>query len=88
MGNHTAEAGVVAGILLLIADLTVPEMKPQIIASGLFLVGVLFIGASFDVWLKQRPTVADASRTGNIMGNVQNNQGIVTQGQTGDNAAK
>ena len=35
-----------------------PAMKPSIFASGLFLIGVLFIGGSLDVWLRPSPARA------------------------------
>jgi hypothetical protein len=56
--KHTAEAGIVAGGLLILADAMGPSMKPNILAAGLFLIGVLFIGGSLDVWL--RPSTAKA----------------------------
>jgi hypothetical protein len=53
MSNHLSEAGIAAGILLIIAELMVPEMKIHILAGGMFLAGMLLVGGSFDIWLKQ-----------------------------------
>jgi len=91
MGNHTAEAGIAAGLFLLIADLMTPEMKPNIFASGLFLIGLLCIGGSLDVWYRQKHNVAgmrESPQDTNTVGNIPNNHGIITQGQTGDNDVK
>jgi hypothetical protein len=89
MPKHTAEAGIVAGLLLILADVMVPEMKPSILAAGLFLIGTLFIGGAFDVWL--RPSAASAqsppTSTGKPQvgapGMTQSAQNITSYGQQG-----
>lgn len=63
MPKHTADAGIVAGLLLILADVLEPTMRPNIIAAGLFLTGVLFIGGSLDVWLSQSGAVAQTPPT-------------------------
>src|ERR1700704_3895388 len=63
MPKHTAEAGIVAGLLLIMADVMVPEMKPSILAAGFFLIGVCFIGGAIDVWLRPLAASAQSSPT-------------------------
>ena len=91
MRKHIADGGIVAGALLIIADLMVPEMKPNVLAAGLLLIGLLFVGGALDVWLNQKPGAPVRAGSASIepknnMGGVSENEGIVTQGQRGDNS--
>jgi xanthosine utilization system XapX-like protein len=87
MGKHTAEAGIAAGILLIIADIMVPDMRPALPAAAMFLIGCLCIGASIDLWINQNKTgdKIPSPINSNNLSNVNNNRGIVTQSQNGDN---
>lgn len=87
MGKHTAEAGIAAGILLIIADIMVPDMKPALPAATLFLIGCLCIGGSIDLWINQTKTGdrIPSPITSNNLSKVTNNRGIITQSQNGDN---
>jgi hypothetical protein len=53
MGKHTAESGIAATALLLLFFLLGPDMKPNLMTSALFVIGVLFIGGSLDSYFKQ-----------------------------------
>jgi peptidoglycan/LPS O-acetylase OafA/YrhL len=91
MTNHTAEGGILAGVLLILADFLVPDMKPNIFAAGLLVIGLLCVGAAFDVWLNQKKLGQSAAEPAapiapNTMGGVVGNTGIITQGQKGDNS--
>jgi hypothetical protein len=90
MPKPIAWAGVVAGIVIVLVDLFMPDFKLTIPAIALFLIGMVCIGGAVHLAMKPKQN-ADAgidqpSPSGNQMGTVKNNRGIVTQDQKGDNA--
>jgi hypothetical protein len=90
--KRVSEAGLAAGFLLLIADLVVPDMKPNLLPSLVFVAGLLLVGWSIEMWQHQRksspvgvPPTSDTEPP-ERMGSAPDNRGIITQGQTGDNS--
>lgn len=88
MPKHVADGGIAAGIILITVDVLMPQMKPNLLAGALLLIGCLFIGGAIEVWRSQTVpfAVKGPSSSGNKMGTVRDNDGIVTQGQKGDNS--
>ena len=78
-------AGFVGGLVILAAGFL--GLKPPHLAAVLFLIGLLFIGGAIHVLLgRQDGSGGNGKKPGaNQVGDIPNNQGIVTQGQTGDN---
>jgi hypothetical protein len=79
-----AWAGVVAGVWLLAVDLF--GVKIGIGVAALYVLGALAIGWALHLtfWSGSKEVVAPRS-SGNTMGDIRGNKGIITQGQTGDN---
>jgi hypothetical protein len=89
MPKPVAWSGVGAGIIVLVADGLIPQMNITLPAIGLFLVDALCIGGAINLSLSAKPTRHDPVAVAppvNRMGDVNNNTGVVTQGQRGDNA--
>jgi hypothetical protein len=90
MPKSVAWAGVVAGLLIVLADLMVLEMKLSGGAIALFLIGALCIGGAVHLSLRAKADSTDKkdpapASTNNKIGDINGNKGIITQGQTGDN---
>jgi hypothetical protein len=87
MPNPIAWSGVAAGALILMANLTMPQLNIGLPGIALFLVGALFIGAAIHLTLKPKVpdsgVVTDAEP--NTIGDIHGNSGIITQGQEGNN---
>lgn len=89
--RYIADAGILAGALMVLAGMTLPQLNLTLPVLGLFLAGCLCLGAAAHLAIKEkpRPTVASPpSAATNTMGNVKNEGGIVTQDQQGDNAIR
>jgi hypothetical protein len=84
MPKSVAWVGVVAGAWIVLADLL--GMKLGIAAIVLYVVGAVCIGGALHLTFGggNRSETASAS-SGNTIGEVRGNRGIITQGQTGDN---
>jgi hypothetical protein len=88
MINRISEAGIVAGILMLITGIAMPHLNFTLPVLGLFLIGCLCIGAAVHLATRDapQPGPAKAGPAMNTVGNVTNNSGITTQDQKGNNA--
>lgn len=91
MPRPVAWGGVIGGLLVLLVAIAPIHMNlsPPVIA--LFLVGAICIGGAVHLALKpkaptQSPAPAAPAAAGNTMGNINGNNGIITQGQKGDNS--
>jgi hypothetical protein len=88
MSKPIAWSGVAAGIAILIAAWAMPQMNITLPVIALFLFGAICIGGAVHLAMKPKPTDqpgAVAGTSGNTMGNIDGNTGIITQGQHGDN---
>ena len=86
MPKPIAWAGIFAGTALIFTDFFVPMIKPTPTAGVIFVIGCFCIGLSIYLSLQSGPTpTASQPAPANAMGNVGNNSGIISQGQTGDN---
>jgi hypothetical protein len=93
MPRIVAWAGVLAGIVVMLAEMLNPAMKPPLSSVALFVIGVLCLGGATHLYVHrndakqaEKPGAAqDAGNNGNQMGDVDNNKGVITQGQRGNN---
>jgi hypothetical protein len=88
--HKIADAGLIAGIALIIFGVAMPNLTLTMPVILLFVVGCLCLGGATHLALRDvRFVVAapekPANTESNMMGAVTNNSGIVTQGQRGDN---
>jgi hypothetical protein len=85
-----ADAGFVAGLAILFLGIFMPNYHLPPAAILLFVAGCLCFGGAAHFALKKEAAASAAGTSTpaptNTMGRVQNNSGIVTQGQRGDNA--
>lgn len=88
MPRQIAWSGVIAGIVILLVGWLMPQMNITLPVIALFLLGTIFIGGAVHLAMKPKtPDEASVGGTsGNTMGNVNGNDGIITQGQHGDNS--
>lgn len=56
MPNHVADGGILAGVLLILANVMEPDMKPNIFTSTVFLLSLLGFGYALHLWRGQKPS--------------------------------
>ena len=90
MPKIVAWAGVLAGIVVMLAEMLEPAMKPPLGSVVLFVIAALCLGGAAHLYVHRSgailPVNPGTAQRGNQMGNVSGNEGIVTQDQKGDNA--
>jgi hypothetical protein len=90
MPKPVAWSGIIGGAMVFIACLIWPDMKISAPAILLFLAGSLCYGGAwhfaFSSAPKPEPTKTENIAPTHSIGDVKDNQGIITQGQHGDNA--
>jgi hypothetical protein len=86
--HKIADAGLIAGIILIIFGIAMPNITFTMPVILLFVVGCLCLGGAAHLALKGNapPAITTPEKADNTMGTVTNNSGIVTQDQRGDNA--
>ena len=82
---HVADAGILASLLLIMANMGLTQMKPNFAPSALFMIGCLIIGVSIHLWLSQKASAQQTSNCPNVTvdgGNISDNAkaGIHTEG--------
>ncbi|MGC2224524.1 MAG: hypothetical protein WA624_20320 [Methylocella sp.] len=55
MPKHVADGGILAGLILVLANIMEPDMKPGIYASTVFLLSLLGVGYAVHLWRNQKP---------------------------------
>src|SRR5450759_387091 len=90
MPKSVAWAGVIAGCTVMLADFLEPAMRPPLSSTLLFLVAALCLGGAIHLYIhrndaKKPRTPTTSQDSGNRMGNIGGNKGIVTKGKKGDN---
>lgn len=90
MPKIVAWAGVLAGIVVMLAEMLDPVMKPPLGSVVLFVIAALCLGGAAHLYIHRsgaiQPANPGTAQGGNQMGNVSGNTGIVTQDQKGDNS--
>jgi hypothetical protein len=90
-----AWAGILAGLSVALMGLVEDAMRPPLGSVVLFMAAALCLGGAIHLYLHRTNNVKSSDSLGpvqadrasrNQMGNVHGNKGVVTQGQTGDNA--
>ena len=56
MPKYVADSGILAGLLLILANIMEPDMKPGIYASTVFLLSLLGVGYAIYLWCNQKPS--------------------------------
>ena len=90
MGKHSAEGGLAAAVLLIMIDLFMPNMRPEILPAVLFVMGLVCVGGAVDLWFRQKPigaveTIKAVPNVSTPGAKIKNNSGIITEGQRGNN---
>lgn len=92
MPRRVAWSGVIAGLVILAAALAPIHMNLSLPAIALFLIGAICIGGAAHLAFKPKApvqtSVPASPPTGNAIGNINGNTGIITQGQQGDNSTR
>jgi hypothetical protein len=81
-------SGVLAGVIIIVVVWTMPQMNITLPVIALFLLGSICLGGAVHLALKPKNPASSATSdsSGNKMGDVRGNKGIITQGQQGDNS--
>ena len=84
--HKIADGGLLAGIVLLVLGITMPNIHMTPAAIIFFVMGCLCFGAAAHFATREDKLVQPSSREpSNAMGPITNNSGINTQGQRGNN---
>jgi hypothetical protein len=87
MPKAIAWSGVIAGAIIVSVAWTMPQMNITLPVIALFVFGAICVGGAVHLALKPKnlDSGAVSSGSGNTIGDVHGNTGIITQGQRGDN---